>query len=172
MTRANPPSPPQTRLPLEPEPRLLTIGYEGRNLEQYLELVREAGVTLLCDVRRDPVSRKPGFSKRRLEQACAAADIRYVHLRELGIAKERRQDVRTAADYEALFAWYMQEALPAQAEAVARIRGWIEDGERVALTCYERDPARCHRRLVAEAVVAGRPTALDGAVGRDGIQHM
>jgi uncharacterized protein (DUF488 family) len=170
MTPPNPPSPSQTRLPLDPEARLFTIGYEGRSLEQYLEALREAGVTLLCDVRRDPVSRKPGFSKRRLEEACTVAGIRYAHLRELGIAKERRQHVRTASDHEALFAWYAQEALPARVEAITRIRGWVEDGERVALTCYERDPVRCHRRLVADAVVAA--ASGDSRGGGVAVQHL
>src|SRR5690606_25501465 len=42
---------------------LFTIGYEGRTQEEYLALLGEAGVTLLVDVRRNPISRKKGFSR-------------------------------------------------------------------------------------------------------------
>jgi hypothetical protein len=44
-------------------PALFTIGYQGRTLEDSLNVLLTASVTLLCDVRRNPVSRKPGFSK-------------------------------------------------------------------------------------------------------------
>ncbi len=49
--------------------RLFTIGYEGRTLESYLNLLIRGGVTLLCDVRRNAISRKYGFSKTTLERA-------------------------------------------------------------------------------------------------------
>jgi len=63
---------------------LLTIGYEGRSLESYLNELLRAGVTLLCDVRGNPFSRKYGFSKSTLSKACEAVGIRYEHLPELG----------------------------------------------------------------------------------------
>lgn len=47
-----------------------TIGYEGRSLEGYLNTVILGGTTILCDVRRNPMSRKYGFSKATLSRAC------------------------------------------------------------------------------------------------------
>ena len=134
---------------------LLTIGYEGRTREAYLALLREAGCTLLCDVRRNPFSRKPGFSKRALAVGCAAAGIRYEHLPELGIASADRKAVATPADIAALFERYRRDMLPAQGAALGRIAAWLRAGEVVALTCFERDPRQCHRHLVAEALAAG-----------------
>ena len=63
--------------------RLLTIGYEGRTLESYLNTLLLEGVTLLCDVRRNAISRKYGFSKNTLARACAGVGIRYEHLPEM-----------------------------------------------------------------------------------------
>ncbi len=131
---------------------LSTIGYEGRTLEGYLNLLLQSGVTLLCDVRRNPISRKYGFSKRTLAKACAGVGIRYEHLPELGIASAKRRNLATQADYDALFAEYKRSALSKQGAALETIRGWIRSGERVALTCYERQPEQCHRRCVAEAL--------------------
>jgi uncharacterized protein (DUF488 family) len=134
-------------------PGLLTIGYEGKSLENYLNLLLRASVTVLCDVRRNPLSRKYGFAKSKLRQACDGVGIRYEHLPELGIDSAERRELNTQADYDALFAVYERDRLPHQTAALAKIRGWIEgDGERVALTCYEAEPCQCHRHCVAEAL--------------------
>jgi hypothetical protein len=129
-----------------------TIGYEGRTLESYLNELLRSGVTLLCDVRRNPISRKYGFSKSTLEKGCEGVGIRYEHVPELGIASDQRQGLETQADYDALFAEYERDSLPLQGAALAKIRAWIRAGERVALTCYERMPSQCHRHCVAEAL--------------------
>ncbi|HYP15885.1 MAG TPA: DUF488 domain-containing protein [Opitutus sp.] len=145
---------------------LFTIGYEGKSLEGYLQELASAGITLLCDVRRNPVSRKKGFAKSALAAACAAAGIRYEHVPQLGIASEERKAVRTAADRAALFERYRWVTLPRETAAVAQIRRWIEeDGARVALTCFERDPCECHRHqlaavLASEGVAGGHVTDL------------
>ncbi len=131
---------------------LVTIGYEGRSLESYLNELLRAGLTVLCDVRRNPLSRKYGFSKGTLSKACEGVGIRYEHLPELGIASDERRNLETQADYDALFAHYERHDLPKQGAPLSKIRGWIEQGERVALTCYEAQPCQCHRHCVAEAL--------------------
>ena len=136
--------------PIADPPGLCTIGYEGRSLEAFLDRLLCAGVTLLCDVRRNPLSRKYGFSKRTLSTACSGVSIRYEHLPELGIASEERRELKTQADYDALFAHYAVEWLPKQTDALKRIRSWIAEGARGALTCYERLPEQCHRHCVAD----------------------
>jgi hypothetical protein len=137
---------------------LHTIGYEGRSLESFLVLLLESGITLLCDVRRNPISRKYGFSKSTLARGCEAVGIRYEHLPELGIASEKRQGLDTRADYDALFDEYERTWLPAQDVTLEKIHRWIADGERVALTCYERSAHECHRHCVAEALEARSKT--------------
>jgi uncharacterized protein (DUF488 family) len=131
---------------------LFTIGYEGRSLEGYLNLLLTHGVTVLCDVRRNPLSRKYGFSKGTLSRNCEGVGIRYEHLPELGIASEKRQALDTQADYDQLFLNYERHSLPKQDNALTKIREWIAAGDRVALTCYEHLPEQCHRHCVAEAL--------------------
>ncbi len=134
------------------KPGVCTIGYEGRNLEGYLNRLIVAGVTMLCDVRRNPLSRKYGFSKRTLAKGCEGVGIRYEHLPELGIASEERRELVTQADYDALFAVYRRDALPQQTRVLTQIRQWVDQGERVALTCFEALPQQCHRHCVADAL--------------------
>ena len=131
---------------------LCTIGYQGLSLEAYLGKLLRRGVTLLCDVRRNPLSRKYGFSKSTLSKSCEGVGVRYEHLPELGIASDLRQDLATQEDYDALFAAYRRDSLPHQGAALAKICKWIDAGERVALTCYEHAPQQCHRHCVAEAL--------------------
>ncbi len=143
VTRARPP---------QGTPGLLTIGYEGKCLETYLNQLLRASVTLLCDVRRNPLSRKYGFSKSTLRSACENLGIRYEHLSELGIPSENRRKLETQADYDALFEEYERDSLPRQTAALDRIRQWIREGQRVVLTCFELHPHQCHRHCVAEAL--------------------
>ncbi len=131
---------------------LVTIGYEGKCLENYLNQLIRSGVTLLCDVRRNPLSRKYGFSKSTLSKACEGVGIRYEHLPTLGIASEERRNLETQADYDALFAEYEATSLPKQTAALAQIQNWISEGQKVALTCFELLPHQCHRHCVSEAI--------------------
>lgn len=134
-------------------PGLLTIGYEGKCLEHYLNQLLQTGVTLLCDVRRNPLSRKYGFSKGTLSKACDGVGIKYEHVPELGIASDQRRNLKTQADYDALFARYVRTTLPHQQTSLSRIHQWVaNDRHRVALTCFEQLPHQCHRHCVAKAL--------------------
>lgn len=132
--------------------RMSTIGYEGRSLEAYLNELIRSGVTILCDVRRNPISRKYGFAKSTLARGCDGVGIRYEHLPELGISSDRRRSLETREDHESLFAEYERKDLPLQIGSLAKIQSWIQSGEHVALTCYERVAHDCHRHCVAEAI--------------------
>ena len=133
---------------------LATIGYEGRSFEAYFNELLRSGISRLCDVRRNPLSRKWGFSKRLLSQGCDELGIRYEPFRELGIESGARANLSDRAAYERLFAQYEATTLPRCRDAVSRIAGWIDAGERVAITCYERDSGDCHRSRLAGAIVA------------------
>jgi len=140
--------------PAKQTPGLVTLGYESKTLEAYLNQLLQDGVTLLCDVRRNPLSRKYGFPKSTLSHACEGVGIRYEHLPELGIPSDKRQDLETQTDYDKLFATYERTMLPKQTKTLAKIAGWIQaEGQRVALlTCFELLPHQCHRHCVSDAL--------------------
>jgi uncharacterized protein (DUF488 family) len=134
-------------------PPLQTIGYEGTTIDAVVATLRSAGVTLLLDVRAVAASRKPGFSKRQLAAGLDAVGIGYVHLQGLGTPKSGRDAVRAGHPERMvpIFLAHMQgdraQAELAQAIGLAR-------GARACLLCFERDHMTCHRRLVAEIIVA------------------
>ncbi|MEJ0016900.1 MAG: DUF488 domain-containing protein [Acetobacteraceae bacterium] len=133
---------------------LLTIGYEGCTSADVLGELRRAGVALLIDVRAVPQSRKPGFSKRQLAAGLDEQGIAYVHLQGLGTPKAGRDAVRAGHPerMEAIFREHMTSDR-AQAE-LAQARQLVQE-RRACLLCFERNPMMCHRRLVAEMIVAG-----------------
>jgi uncharacterized protein (DUF488 family) len=141
-----------SKSPKRPRGKLYTLGYEGRSLDEYLQILLDAGVRRLCDVRRNAFSHKKGFSKGPLGRACEAAGIAYQHLPELGIAAAERRAVKTPADRVALFKKYARATLPQQRAALDAIAARLGTGERLALTCFERDPQDCHRLRVVEAL--------------------
>ncbi len=158
--------------------RLFTIGYEGRSIEVYLNLLIRGGVTLLCDVRRNAISRKYGFSKTTLERACSGVGMRYEHLPELGIESRRRRGLKTEEDFKDLFKEYAQKFLPNQSDALEKIHSWLRSGDSVALTCFELEAGQCHRHCVANALE--KITGQDHPAGRDvrlflphdGVKHL
>jgi uncharacterized protein (DUF488 family) len=132
---------------------LATIGYEGCTIGGVLAALTDAGTKLLVDVRAVPQSRKPGFSKRQLAAALDQAGIAYVHLQGLGTPKPGRDAVRAGHPerMEAIFREHMTSDR-AQAELV-QARDLAREA-RACLLCFERDHTMCHRRLVAEMIVA------------------
>ncbi len=133
---------------------LVTIGYEGLALRDFVGFLRASGATRLIDVRAIPQSRKPGFSKRMLAASMAEAGIAYTHLRALGTPKPGRIAARhgdadgLARIYEAHLA--APEACAALAEAAA-----LTAAEPCCLLCFEADPALCHRSIVAARLADG-----------------
>lgn len=133
-------------------PGVATIGYEGRSLEGYLNTLIQNGVTVLCDVRKNPVSRRYGFAKKTLATACSRVAIRYEHLPQFGVESADRKNLQTQRDYDTLFESYVACTLPERGPDLATILRWVEAGDRVALTCYEREPHLCHRHCVSDAL--------------------
>ena len=129
--------------------RLFTIGYEGQSLEQFLNKLIGQSVAVLCDVRRNPVSMKYGFSKRQLQHACDGIGIGYVHMPELGIDSQKRRHLNSRSDYDSLFSDYVKTTLSENKDALDSIIRRVRDDGRVALTCFEADPDQCHRGCVA-----------------------
>ena len=136
-----------------PEKQLFTIGYEGVSLETYINKLIINDVQVLCDVRKNAYSQKYGFSKKTLSLACKGANIEYLHIPDLGIVPDKRQELHTQKDYDTLFEEYNKTTLVENNTSVLIIRQLLVDGRRVALTCFEKDPKQCHRSCVADALM-------------------
>ncbi len=126
-----------------------TIGYEGKKFEEYLNQLICSDVKVLVDVRKNAHSMKYGFSKSTLKNAVENLGMQYVHFPNLGIESENRQSLKTKADYEALFASY-GKTLSDKKYDLEKLYEISKQNERIAITCFERDVAYCHRGVVAK----------------------
>jgi uncharacterized protein (DUF488 family) len=132
---------------------LLTVGYEGRTAVELLDVLTDAAVAALVDVRLTPSSRKPGLSKRGLAAALDAAGIEYLHLPALGNPRENRDGFRRGESSSRETFRVLLETPHAQA-AIDELRTRVR-GQRVALLCFERDADCCHRQLVSDYLLGG-----------------
>jgi uncharacterized protein (DUF488 family) len=148
--------------PANRETILYTIGYEGISLEEYLNRLVKNDVKVLVDVRNNAQSMKFGFSKTQLKSCCASLYIEYVHIPEVGIQSEQRQELKTQSDYDTLFEAYRRNNLPNTVSQQEAILSLLRTKKRIALTCFEADICQCHRKHLAEAIIelAGREFAL------------
>lgn len=130
--------------------QLFTIGYEGLDSERLVGVLRSAGVATLADVRAVANSRKRGFSKGALGTSLREAGLGYAHLRSLGTPKSGRQAAR-AGDAALMRRIYCEEVLDTAAGLAALDElAALAEGVPICLLCFERDPAGCHRRVLAE----------------------
>ncbi|WFR67859.1 DUF488 domain-containing protein [Curtobacterium flaccumfaciens] len=134
------------------------VGYEGTDLDSFLALLRLRGVGRVVDVRLNPLSRKPGFSKTRLREALAAEGIDYTHLRALGNPKDNRAGFSTTHGEQAQTsrAAYVEVLKSNEGRAALEIVQMFAIDEHVALLCFEADDCHCHRELVLRELSADR----------------
>lgn len=133
---------------------LYTIGHSTRSLDELVALLRKVDVSVLVDIRTVPRSRhNPQFDAGTLAAVLPARGLEYVHLPALGGLRHARKDSVNTGWRNASFrgyADYMQtdgfEQGLASLHALAKKR-------RVAIMCAEAVPWRCHRSLVADALI-------------------
>jgi len=137
-----------------PDFRVFTIGHSTRPIEQFIEILQAHGVNQVIDIRTIPKSRyNPQFNSDALAAALHGASIRYVHLKELGGLRHARKDSVNLGWRNASFrgfADYMQT--PEFAAALDRAID-LARTRPSALMCAEAVPWRCHRSLVADALL-------------------
>lgn len=139
----------------ESPPKLLTIGHSTRPIEVFIRLLKAHGATRVADVRTVPRSRhNPQFNRDTLPGSLEAAGIAYTHMAGLGGLRRARPDSINTGWKNASFRGYADYMQTPEFEA--NLRDLIEFAKkgRVVLMCAEAVPWRCHRSLIADALVA------------------
>lgn len=136
--------------------QLWTIGHSNRSIDAFLELLRENQIVCLADVRRFPGSRKhPQFGKEELPRSLAAAEIEYRHFEALGgRRRERLPDSPNGAWRVEQFAAYADYTQSAEFQSALADLVALARAKRTVVMCAEQDWHSCHRRLIADALVA------------------
>jgi uncharacterized protein (DUF488 family) len=140
-----------------------TVGHSNLSAEAFMELLAAHSIELVADVRRFPGSRRwPHFGAEPLAQRLGQAGIEYRHFEDLGGRRNKRLEnsPNTAWRVEAFNAYADHMASPEFSATLDALEASAAVA-RTALLCAEALPWRCHRRLIADALVARGWTVLD-----------
>jgi uncharacterized protein (DUF488 family) len=134
--------------------RIHTIGHSTRPLPEFLGLLHAHGIGRLVDVRRYPASRRhPHFAKDTLASALRTEHVDYRHEQDLGGRRRGRRDSPHTAWRSAGFRAYADHMdTPAFGAALGRLMDLAREMP-TAILCAEAVPWRCHRQLIADALV-------------------
>ncbi len=134
---------------------LYTVGHSTRPLDELVACLQSFAITELVDIRTVPRSRRhPQFETTALARSLPEAGIRYEHLGALGGLRKPAKDSPNAGWRNASFRGYADHMQTPGFEAgLARLREIVTAGT-TAIMCAEAVPWRCHRSLVADALVA------------------
>ena len=130
---------------------IYTIGYEGINQKAFVVWLKHHDIYAVADVRNRPLSRKKGFSKNGLRESLNENNIEYLGYPSLGVAKEMRDQLKITGNYNSFFKKY-RESLTSKGQEINELISIIKAGKRIALLCYEHDPNKCHRMVLAEQI--------------------
>jgi uncharacterized protein (DUF488 family) len=136
-----------------PRHKLFTTGYSGHDLNSFLEVLQSHRIAVVVDVRRNPVSRKKGFSRNALSEFLESNEVKYVHVRELGVPQPLRNQFRDGdcdlIEYLSDFRDYVRRESKALDEVYK-----LAIAQKCCLLCVEECSDECHRSVVACEVAA------------------
>lgn len=137
-----------------------TLGYGGRELDEFIGLIKSLGITMIIDVRRwNRSMRNPAFTGDSLKRHLEKIGVRYTWLPELGGYRRFGVDV----DDHGVAYCFESPGFRAYANYIiynSAVKHYLNElvshasREIVALLCAERYPWRCHRKILADYLVA------------------
>ena len=138
----------------EPLPLVMTIGHSTHTLDEFILLLQAHEATCVVDVRTVPRSRhNPQFNKDSLPASLKKVGLGYIHVPGLGGLRRAKSDSNNMGWRNASFrgyADYMQT--PEFAKSLEEVIHLVNQ-DRIVLMCAEAVPWRCHRSLIADALL-------------------
>jgi len=131
-----------------------TVGHSTRTIEDFIGLLRAYGIEAVVDVRTVPRSRRNlQFNRDELERALPQAGIDYIYAEGLGGLRKARKDSPNTGWRNASFRGYADYMQTGEFEDALRRLIELAAHERTAIMCAEVLPWRCHRSLIADALL-------------------
>ena len=138
----------------EPSPLVMTIGHSTHTLKEFISLLLAHGATCVVDVRTVPRSRhNPQFNKSSLAGSLKKAGLGYLHLPGLGGLRHVKRESVNLGWRNASFRGYADYMQTPEFEQCLDEMLQVAKAERIVLMCAEAVPWRCHRSLIADALL-------------------
>lgn len=133
----------------------MTIGHSTRPIEEFIRLLRAHQVKRLVDVRTVPRSRhNPQFNRGQLSPALHSTRLHYTYMAGLGGFRHARPDSLNAGWHNASFRGFADYMKTPEFRKNLDNLIRLARVERIAIMCAEAVPWRCHRSLIADALLA------------------
>lgn len=127
--------------------KVFTVGYEGKTIDKFIELLKQHNIQQIIDVREIPLSRKPGFSKTALANRLDTEGISYIHIKGLGSPQNIRKELHQTHDYDKFFQEY-KYYIGTHVEYIQEAWEYFEE-KQSCLLCFENLSSECHRSIIA-----------------------
>lgn len=131
---------------------LYTLGYQGVDVETYVQKLKAAGVGIVADVRETPWSHKRGFCKNILSSELSKAGIEYLHVKSAGNPKENRRTASNMTECLKRYKDFLTDNPAGVSDLIEVVRTAATRNRSVCLTCFERDVQDCHRSILVDAM--------------------
>jgi uncharacterized protein (DUF488 family) len=135
---------------MEPK-ELFTVGYEGRQIDEFLAYLKSQVISRIIDIREIPISRKRGFSKSSLKSRLEAERIEYIHFGLLGSPSSIRKKLKEDQDIQS-FIESFSRYLSSLSSILDHVIQLAQEGNN-CLLCFERQAENCHRSTVAQRMM-------------------
>lgn len=138
--------------------KFFTLGYEGLEIGKFLEILHEAGVGVVIDVREYAFSKKTDFAKTALRAHLEGIGIEYRHHKEAGNPQENRKTAKTRQECLENYRGYLLRNSKCLNNLLLSVRFHGGNGRKACLICYEHDPLHCHRSILVENLLDRDPS--------------
>ena len=127
-----------------------TIGYEGKDINSFIQILKKNKIKLLIDVREIPLSRKKGFSKNQLNYYVNKEGIKYLHIKELGTPSKIRHKFYINRNFE-YFSREYKKCIKNNMEYLKQLITYIQN-KKSCIMCFEKDFNFCHRKIISQEI--------------------
>ena len=135
---------------------IYTIGFTKKSAEEFFNLLRDNGVSLLADIRLNNTGQLAGYTKwKDLAFFLSLVGIKYEYWRDFAPTKGLRKEYQIDLVFQKYAAAYKN--LIAERCAVSKLKQDIFCAEKVCLLCSESTPEKCHRSLAADLIYQAIP---------------
>jgi len=136
------------------KPIIFTIGHSTRSIDVFIELLRANNIEEIVDVRSIPMSRyNPQFNTDNVRESLEQKHIRYKHLKKLGGLRHSRKDSINLGWRNASFRGFADYMATKEFSEGLKALMKIAERRNTAIMCAEAVPWRCHRSLIADALI-------------------
>ncbi len=133
--------------------KFFTVGYESLDIQDFVQGLKKKKVREIIDLRKNPVSRKKGFSKNKLAAHLQEAGIAYRHIPALGVPSEWRKKAKEGEiTRQQMFKNYVTQILRREDAELDLLCEKVQEPG-ITLLCFEKDAQDCHRKFVADEIL-------------------